>query len=136
MSLLHFILAAICIGVANTCIEWFFIVFLFHKAQADTPLTWRPESGKSYIYSTLLSFIFGALFTIFYWKIGSKYVIVGSIWSHVKLGLICFGAFSLVQVLNGAIYVNYARKFTLGVLLASAFSFVAAAIIASLFCWR
>lgn len=136
MTLMHFTLAAVCIGLANTCIEWFFIGFLFHKSQAQTPQTWRAESNKSYLFSTLLSLVFGALFTFFYWKIGSKYVIAGSLWSHIKLGLICFGAFSLVSVINSAIYVNYARKFTLGVLLASCFSYMTAAIIASLFCWR
>ena len=68
MSTIHFILSAICIGFANTIIEWFIIGFLIHKYQALTPNTWRPESYKSYAYSTLLSFLFGALFYIFLYK--------------------------------------------------------------------
>jgi hypothetical protein len=133
MTLLNFVLSAICIGLANTCVEWFFIGFLFHKSQALTPQTWRPESSKSYLYSTLLSFVFGALFTVFYWKVGSRYAVSPGLWAHIKLGLICFGAFSLVSAINSAIYVNYARKFTIGILLSSAVSYVAAAIIAGLF---
>jgi hypothetical protein len=39
MTPIHFILSAICIGVANTCIEWFIIGYLFHKYQALTPQT-------------------------------------------------------------------------------------------------
>ncbi len=133
MTLLNFVFSAVCIGLANTCIEWFFIGFLFHKSQALTPQTWRPENSKSYLYSTLLSFVFGALFTVFYWKIGSRYVVSLGFWAQIKLGLICFGAFSLVSAINSAIYVNYARKFTVGILLSSAVSYVAAAIIAGLF---
>jgi hypothetical protein len=136
MSVTHFVLSAICIGVANTCIEWFFIGFLFHKFQALTPNTWKPESSKSYMYSTLLSFLFGALFTFFYWKIGAHYVIYGNIWSHIKLGFICFACFSLFQGINSAIYVNYDKKFVLGTLIASCLNFMAAAVIAGLFSWK
>ena len=105
MTTIHFILSVICIGVANTCIEWFIIGFLFHKSQALTPGTWKPESNKSYMYSTLLSFLFGALFTLFYWKIGSHYIMAGNICSNIKLGLICFAAFSFILEMSNAIYI-------------------------------
>jgi hypothetical protein len=133
MTTTHFILSAICIGLANTCIEWFIIGFLFHKSQSLTPQTWRPETNKSYLYSTLLSFLFGVLFTFFYWKIGFHYVRYGSLWSHIKLGLICFACFSLVSGINNAIYVNYDKKFVAGTLIASCLSFSAAAVIAGFF---
>jgi hypothetical protein len=136
MTTTHFILSAICIGIANTSFEWFFIGFLFHKAQALTPQTWRPESGRSYLYSTLLSFLFGALFTLFYVKVGVNYVLLGSIWSHIKLGIICFACFSFILEIGNAIYINYDKKFTAAKLMASAFSYVAAAIIAGWFGWK
>ena len=136
MTATQFILSAICIGLANTCIEWLIIGFLFHKTQALTPNTWRPESNKSYMYSTLLSFLFGALFTLFYIKIGAKYVIAGNIWSHIKLGLICFACFSFILEISNAIYINYDKKFVAGKLFASALTYVAAAVIASFFYWR
>ncbi len=136
MSTMHFILSAICIGVANTFIEWLFIGFLFHKAQAATPQTWRPESGKSYFYSTLLSFLFGALFTLFYLKVGVNYVILGNVWSHIKLGLICYACFGFILAVSNAIYINYSRKFVLGTMIASVLTYVSAAIIAGLFCWK
>ncbi len=133
---MHFILSAVCIGVANTFIEWFTIGFLFHKTQALTPQTWRPESNKSYVYSTFLSLLFGALFTFFYLKIGAPYVLAGSIWSHIKLGLICFACFSFILEAGNAVYINYDKKFMLGKMIASCLSYVAAAVIASLFYWR
>ena len=136
MSVTHFILSAICIGFANTCIEWFIIGFLFHKSQAVTPNTWRPESNRSYMYSTLLSFLFGALFTLFYVKIGVNYVLEGSTWSHIKLGLICFACFSFILEISNAIYINYDKKFVAGKLIASCLSYLSAAIIAGLFCWK
>jgi hypothetical protein len=132
MSTTHFVLSAIAIGIANTFIEWFFIGFLFHKYQALTPQTWRPESNRSYMYSTLLSFLFGALFTLFYIKIGANYVLPGNIWSHIKLGLICFACFSFVSGINSSIYVNYDKKFVAGLLIASCLSYLAAAIIAGM----
>jgi hypothetical protein len=133
MTTTHFILSAVCIGLANTCIEWFIIGFLFHKSQSLTPQTWRPETNKSYLYSTLLSFLFGALFTFFYWKIGFHYVRYGSMMSHIKLGLICFACFSFVSGINNAIYVNYDKKFVAGTLIASCVSYIAAAVIAGFF---
>ena len=136
MTTIHFILSAVCIGLANTCIEWFIIGFLFHKSQALTPNTWKPESGRSYVYSTLLSFLFGAFFTVFYFKVGSNYVISGNLWSHIKLGLICFACFALIFELGNAIYINYDKKFVFGKLAASCLSIVAAAIIAGLFSWK
>jgi hypothetical protein len=136
MTTTHFILSAICIGFANICIEWFIIGFLFHKSQSLTPNTWKPESGKSYVYSTLLSFLFGAFFTVFYFKIGANYVLSGSLWSHIKLGLICFACFSLIFEISNAIYINYDKKFVFGKLIASCLSIVAAAIIAGLFTWK
>jgi hypothetical protein len=133
MSATHFIFSALSIGFASTLIEWFIIGFLFHKYQALTPQTWRPESNKSYMYSTLLSLLFGALFTLFFFKIGVNYVLEYNIWSRVKLGLICFGCFSFVSGINSSIYVNYDKKFVAGLLLASCLSYVAAAIIAGFF---
>jgi hypothetical protein len=133
MTATHFIIGTICIGIANTCIEWFFIGFLFHRFQALTPNTWKPESSKSYMYSTFLSFLFGALFMLFYWKIASNYVMYRDMWSHIKLGLICFACFSFVQGINGAIYVNYDKKFVAGTLISSCISIVAAAVIAGFF---
>jgi len=136
MSVSHFVLSAVCIGFANTCIEWFIIGFLFHKFQAVTPQTWRAESNRSYMYSTLLSFLFGALFTFFYLKIGSHYVLRGNVWSNIKLGIICFACFSFILEIGNAIYINYDNKFVAGKLTASCLSYIAAAIIVGLFYWR
>ena len=133
MNIKHFLFSAICIGIANILIEWFFIGFLFHKYQALTPQTWRKETSKSYALSSLLSILFGVFFTFFYFKIGSKYVLYGDLMSACKLGLVCFVCFAVIDQLNGAIYVNLARGFTAGKLLASFFTFLAAACIASLF---
>lgn len=133
MHIKHFLFSAICIGVANILIDWFFIGFLFHKFQALTPQTWRKESGKSYAYSSLLSLLFGALFTLFYFKIGTRYVIYGNVLSACKFGLLCFGCFVLIREINSAIYINLDRRFTIGSLLASLFTFLVAAIIACLF---
>jgi hypothetical protein len=129
----HFILSTICIAFANTLIEWFIIGFMFHKYQALTPAVWKAENNRSYTYSTLLSFLFGALFTIFYIHVGSKYVIPGNIWSQLKLALICFACFSFILEMSNAIYINYDKKFAAGKLIASCLNYIAATLIAVLF---
>jgi hypothetical protein len=133
MSAFHFILSSVCIGIINTSVEWLFIGFLFHKYQALTPQTWRPENYKSYTYSSLLSLLFGILFTFFYLKIGFRYVIPGNIFSACKLGLICFATFTFIPETGNAIYVNYDKRFLAGKLIASCLSYMLAAIIAGYF---
>ncbi|HTB23720.1 MAG TPA: hypothetical protein VK711_00050 [Puia sp.] len=133
MSVIHFILSSVCIGIANTAIEWLFIGFLFHKYQALTPQTWRTENSASYAYSTLLSLLFGIIFTFFYWKIGSRYVMSGDIWSACKFGLICFACFTFISELGNAIYINYDKKFLAGKLIATCLSYVVEAVIAEHF---
>ena len=135
MSTIHFVLSAFCIGIANTCIEWFIIGFLFHKVQALTPQTWRAENKSSYMYSTLLSFLFGVLFTFFFMKIGRHYVLYNDVWSACKLGLICFGCFGFILEAGNAIYINYDRKFMVGKMIASCLTYLSATLIASLFHW-
>ncbi len=134
MTTLHFILSAVCIGLAGTTLMWFFIGFVFHKYQALTPQTWRTESTASYLCSTLLSFLFGGWFTLFYMKVGAHYVLPG-IWPQCKLGLLCFACFSLIAELSNLIYINYDKLFMVGKLLSSRLGFVCAAIIADLFYW-
>ncbi len=133
MSTIHYILSTVSIGFANTFIDWFFIGFLFHKFQALTPQTWRPENYSSYTYSTLLSFLFGGLFTLFYLKIGSHYALPGNLWSQTQLGLLCFACFSFISIVNNSIYINYDKRFVAGTLIASCLNYISAAIIASLF---
>ena len=133
MTPVHFILSTVCIGFADSLIMGVVIGFLFHKSQSLTPQTWRAETNTSHLYSTLLSFLFGALFTLFYIKIGSHYVLPGNIWSGCKLGVICFAAFSFIAEVTNAIYINYDKKFMLGKLIASGLKYVASAIIAGVF---
>lgn len=133
MSTMHLILSAFCIGITNIFVEWFIIGVLFHKVQSLTPQTWRAENKSSYMYSTALSFLFGALFTFFYVKIGWHYVLRENILSACKLGLICFGCFAFILESGNAIYINYDRKFMAGKMISLCITYLSAAIIACLF---
>ncbi|MBS1501522.1 MAG: hypothetical protein JST32_05640 [Bacteroidetes bacterium] len=133
MTVSHFIYAALCVGIANIFIEWLLIGFVFHKYQALTPQTWKPESPKSYAYSSFISLLFGALFTLFYYKIATHYVARGNVLEACKFGLFCFGVFAFLPEITTAIYVNISRGFTMGRLLSSLFTYVAAAAIVCLF---
>ena len=135
MTTSHFIFSTVSIGLANTVVDWLIIGSLFHQYQRLTPQTWRKENYSSYTYSTILSFVFGALFTLFYVKIGSHYVLPANTLSNCKLGLICFGCFTLITELGNAIYVNYNKAFVVGKLIAAAINFTVAALIAGYFYW-
>jgi hypothetical protein len=136
MSVTYFILSSVCISLTNICIEWFIVGFLFQIIPALAPNAWKPEDNRSYGYRILLSLIFGVIFTIFYIKVGSKYVLPGDIWSHCKLGLICFACFGFILEMSNAIYINNNKKFVVGKLVSSSLSYMAAAIIAGEFYFR
>src|SRR5580658_8179900 len=104
-----YFLAAIAIAVAITCIQWFFIGFLFHKYQALTPATWRKEGGRSYAASTVISLFFSFMFvTVFsIWKNGCDCSMVTG--DGFIFGAFFWLAFSITAEINSAIYVNYSR---------------------------
>lgn len=108
-----FLLAIVAIAVADTCIQWFFIGFLFHKYQAATPMVWRKESSRSYAMSTAVSLFFGALFTIIISMWLRRYGAI-TVMEGVEFGVLCWLAFIIPLEVGAAIYVNYSRMFVLG----------------------
>jgi hypothetical protein len=125
MLSLKFSLAVIAIAAAVTLIQWFFVGFLFHKYQRATPMTWRKESTRSYLSSTMLSIFFGFMFTLLIslWirQFGSLNRING-----IEFGAICWLTFAIPLEAGAAIYVNYSRMFVLGKCLSSLFEYIIA----------
>jgi len=124
-----FLLAIVAIAIADTCIQWFFIGFLFHKYQAATPMVWRKESSRSYAASTAVSLFFGAIFTIIISLWLRRYGAI-TVPEGVEFGALCWLAFIIPLEIGTAIYVNYSPMFVLGKCLSGLAECVAAAVLA------
>jgi hypothetical protein len=129
MISLRFFLAIIIITIAITTIQWFFVGFLFHRFQSLTPATWRKESNRSYLASTIISFFFAFLFTTFfyYWKITREEM---HFFSGLKFACMCWLTFSVTIEIGNAVYVNFSRMFVLGKCLSSLVEYLVAISIA------
>ena len=117
-----FFLSVIAIAIAITFVQWLIVGFLFHKFQATTPMTWRKESNRSYVISTLFSFFFAAMVTLVISLWISKYGAMKSI-QGMEFGAICWLTFAIPLELGSAVYVNYSRMFVLGKCLSSLFEY-------------
>jgi len=47
------------LGLCAAIIDYLFIGVAFHRYQAHTPQTWRPEGPRSYAAATVVDFLFG-----------------------------------------------------------------------------
>ena len=125
----NFFLAIIITIIAITTIQWFFIGYLFHRFQALTPATWRKESSRSYLFSTVISFFFAFLFTtlFYYWKSTRGGM---DLLAALKFAGLCWLTFSVSLEIGNAVYVNYSPMFILGKCLSSLVEYLAAISIA------
>ena len=125
----NFFLAIIITTIAITTIQWFFIGYLFHRFQALTPATWRKESSRSYLFSTVISFFFAFLFTtlFYYWKSTRGGM---DLLAALKFSGLCWLTFSVSLEIGNAVYVNYSPMFVLGKCLSSLVEYLAAISIA------
>jgi hypothetical protein len=125
----NFFLAIIITTIAITTIQWFFIGYLFHRFQALTPATWRKESSRSYLFSTVISFFFAFLFTtlFYYWKSTRGGM---DLLAALKFAGLCWLTFSVSLEIGNAVYVNYSPMFVLGKCLSSLVEYLAAISIA------
>ena len=122
-----FLLTVLLITIAVSGIQWFIIGFLFHKYQAQTPGTWRKESGRSYLLSTLLSLFFAFMFTLIWAHLPGN----GLVMESIGVGAVFWLAFSLTAELGMSIYVNLSPKFVFGKCLSALLEYVAEAAIAA-----
>ena len=122
-----FLLTVLLITIAVSGIQWFIIGFLFHRYQAQTPGTWRKESGRSYLLSTLLSLFFAFMFTFIWENLPGN----GLVMDSMAVGALFWLTFSLTAELGMSIYVNLSPMFIFGKCLSGLLEYVAAAAIAA-----
>ena len=125
-----FFLSVFAIAFTIILIQWFFVGFLFHKYQAETPGTWRKEGTRSYAGSMLISVIFAFMFaTLFYlWKEKTGSMGYGD---ALKFSLILWFSFSFLSEIGGAIFVNFSKMFVLGKCISSFLEFLGSGLVAA-----
>ncbi len=130
MISLKFFIAVIVTTISITIIQWFFVGFVFHKYQAETPAVWRKESSRSYAGSTLLALVFAFMFMVIFsiWK--NKYGDM-SMADGIKFGALCWITFAVPLEIGSAIYVNYSRMFVIGKTLSSLVEYIIAGVLAT-----
>ena len=108
MNGLHALLPGLLAGVLSIFTSWFWMGFLFHRFQQLTPNTWRRETGMSYALSSALHVLaaigIAVLFAIVT-RAQSVYFPAG-IQGAFTFGFVCWGAFALPIVLEGAVFIN------------------------------
>ena len=108
MNAFHVLLPGLIAGIVSIFTSWFWMGFLFHRFQQLTPNTWRREAGTSYALSSALHVLaaiaISALFTIVtraqmpHFPMGMQ--------GALLFGFVCWGAFALPIILEGAVFIN------------------------------
>jgi hypothetical protein len=102
-------------GIASIFTSWFWIGFVFHRFQLQTPNTWRPENTRSYALSSAITFLSCI-------AIATLFVLVarmGGVFAEGCVGALRFAAVSWMAlaapvVINAAVFVNLHPWFVLG----------------------
>lgn len=124
-----FLLAIVAIAIADTCIQWFFIGFLFHKYQAITPAVWRKETSRSYAASSVLSLLFALVFSIMISLWIRRYGAITMV-DGIEFAGLCWLAFLIPSDIGSGIYVNFSRMFVVGKSLSGLAECIAAGVLA------
>jgi hypothetical protein len=106
-------------GVITIFTSWFWIGFVFHKFQRSTPQTWRPESGRSHLISSIIQVLSCLAIAILYVMAarGNGGTLGEGLYGACWFALICWAALAAPVLLNQLIYVNLHPLFVLGLLL-------------------
>jgi hypothetical protein len=106
-------------GVISIFTSWFWVAFVFHKYQRQTPQTWRTESAVSHALSSLIQIGACIALATFYALVVR---ITGGAFGHNLAGAVVFAilgwaAFAAPVLLGSALYVNLHPLVTVGLLL-------------------
>lgn len=109
--------------------------FVFHRFQRLTPNTWRPENSRSYMLSSIVTFLSCiAIATVFLLVARMGGVFAGGVPSALRFAAVVWMAWSAPLIVNAAVFINLHPWFVVGqVVNALTNSVLACAVTA---CWR
>ena len=95
-------------GFLSIVTSWFWMGFLFHPFQRETPGTWRPEGPSSYLAACLIRFgaslgVACLLTLLFRFHVSS---FAPGMASSLRFALCLWGAVSLPMILEWAIFIR------------------------------
>jgi hypothetical protein len=119
-------------GVIAIFTSWLITGFLFHRFQAETPGTWRPEGPRQYAAASALDVFAGAAIGLLYWHTGGVHIGGGAGWLFrgALFGVLAWLALALPVILSMATFVYLHRGVVVGLLL----DWLAVALLASIAC--
>jgi hypothetical protein len=106
-------------GVISIFTSWFWVAFVFHKYQRQTPQTWRSESTASHVWSSLLQLATCVAIATLYVMVARANggTLGDGLYGAAFFAVMGWGAFAVPILLNHAIYVNLHPLVTIGLLL-------------------
>jgi hypothetical protein len=121
-------------GVISIFTGYLFMGALFHRFQALTPNTWRPEGTKQYALSSAFIVLGSIGLSLLFALTGGVTAARGAAWwlQGLAFGSLCWVALPLPSLLSMALFVNFHRGFVLGALLDS---FVACLVTSVVVAW-
>jgi hypothetical protein len=105
-------------GIITVFTSWFWIGLVFHKFQRSTPQTWRSESGRSHLLSSIIQVLCCIAIATLYVMVarGNGGTLGEGLYGAAWFAVISWGAIAAPILVNNAIYVNVNPLFTLGLL--------------------
>lgn len=105
-------------GLFAVFTSWLITGVLFHRFQALTPETWRPEGPREYTISSILQVFSGAAIGLLFWHTGGLHIgRVGWLETGFIYGILLWLALALPIVLSMALFIRLHRGMVVGILL-------------------
>lgn len=102
-------------GIAAIFTSWFWLGFVFHRYQRLTPNTWPPENGRSYMLSSVITFLSCiAIATLFLVVARMGGVFAGGCIGALRFSAVCWMALSAPLIVNAAVFINLHPWFVVG----------------------
>src|SRR5205814_6447224 len=94
-------------GILAIFTSWFWMGFLFHRFQRLTPNTWRLENNRSYLLSSIITFLSCiAIATVFLLVARMGGVFAGGCIGALRFAAVCWIALSAPLIVNAAVFIN------------------------------
>jgi len=122
-------------GIVALFMSWFWMGFVFHRFQKLTPNTWRPENNRSYMLSSMITFLSCiGIATVFLLVARMGGVFAGGLPGALRFAAVVWMAWSAPLIVEAAVFINLHPWFVVSqVVNALTTSLIACGITA---CWR
>ena len=122
-------------GLLSIFTSWFWMGFVFHRYQRLTPNTWRPENNRSYMLSSVITFLSGiAIATVFLLVARMGGVFAGGLPGALRFAAVVWMAWSAPLIVNAAVFINLHPWFVVGQTVNALTTSLLACSVAA--CWR